>query len=85
MSARAFSTLDVGEQTGALPEMLLKIADNFDEEVDNAVAGELTCTNGQRVVFKGRRNTGRRKELLKHGKSICRYGGQVITREQHST
>jgi len=31
------SMVDVGEQTGALPEMLLKIADNYDEEVDNAV------------------------------------------------
>src|SRR6185437_1507655 len=30
------SMVDVGEQTGALPEMLLKIADNYDEEVDNA-------------------------------------------------
>jgi type IV pilus assembly protein PilC len=30
--------VDVGEQTGALPEMLLKIADNYDDEVDNAVA-----------------------------------------------
>ena len=28
--------VDVGEQTGALPEMLMKIADNCDEEVDNA-------------------------------------------------
>jgi len=25
--------VDGGEQTGALPEMLLKIADNYDEEV----------------------------------------------------
>jgi type IV pilus assembly protein PilC len=32
------SMVDVGEQTGALPEMLLKIADNYDEEVDNAVS-----------------------------------------------
>jgi type IV pilus assembly protein PilC len=32
------SMVDVGEQTGALPEMLLKIADNYDDEVDNAVA-----------------------------------------------
>lgn len=32
------SMVDVGEQTGALPEMLMKIADNFDEEVDNAVS-----------------------------------------------
>ncbi|MCX6927504.1 MAG: type II secretion system F family protein [Verrucomicrobia bacterium] len=29
--------VDVGEETGALPEMLLKIADTYDEEVDNAV------------------------------------------------
>jgi len=32
------SMVDVGEQTGALPEMWLKIADNYDDEVDNAVA-----------------------------------------------
>ncbi len=32
------SMVDVGEQTGALPEMLMKIADNFDDEVDNAVS-----------------------------------------------
>jgi type IV pilus assembly protein PilC len=30
--------VDIGEQTGALPDMLMKIADNYDEEVDNAVA-----------------------------------------------
>jgi type IV pilus assembly protein PilC len=29
--------VDVGEQTGALPNMLLRIADNYDDEVDNAV------------------------------------------------
>jgi type IV pilus assembly protein PilC len=29
--------VDVGEQTGALPDMLIKIADGYDEEVDNAV------------------------------------------------
>jgi type IV pilus assembly protein PilC len=32
------SMVDVGEQTGALPEMLLRIADNYEEEVDNSVA-----------------------------------------------
>lgn len=32
------SMVDVGEQTGALPEMLMKIADVYDDEVDNAVA-----------------------------------------------
>ena len=30
--------VDVGEQTGALPEMLMKVADDYEEEVDNAVS-----------------------------------------------
>jgi len=29
--------VDVGEQTGALPDLLMKIADNYDDQVDNAV------------------------------------------------
>ena len=33
------SMIDVGEETGQLPEMLLKIAEVYDDEVDNAVAG----------------------------------------------
>src|SRR3989475_2000462 len=32
------SMVDVGEQTGALPDMLMKIADTYDDEVDNAVS-----------------------------------------------
>ena len=32
------SMVDVGEETGQLPEMLLKIAEVYDDEVDNAVA-----------------------------------------------
>ncbi|MDR1789020.1 MAG: type II secretion system F family protein [Opitutaceae bacterium] len=31
------SMIEVGEETGALPEMLNRIADTYDEEVDNAV------------------------------------------------
>ncbi|MBV9463527.1 MAG: type II secretion system F family protein [Verrucomicrobiae bacterium] len=32
------SMIDVGEQTGALPDMLMRIADAFDNEVDNSVS-----------------------------------------------
>ena len=33
------SMVEVGEETGALPEMLTRIANTYDDEVDNAVAG----------------------------------------------
>ncbi len=33
------SMVDVGEETGQLPDMLLKIAEVYDDEVDNSVAG----------------------------------------------
>ena len=45
------SMVDVGEQTGALPEMLLKIADNYDEEVDNAVAAMTSLLEPIVIVF----------------------------------
>ncbi len=32
------SMIEVGEETGALPDMLSRIADTYDEEVDNAVS-----------------------------------------------
>jgi type IV pilus assembly protein PilC len=45
------SMVDVGEQTGALPEMLMKIADNYDEEVDNAVAAMTSLLEPIIIVF----------------------------------
>jgi len=45
------SMVDVGEQTGALPEMLLKISDNFDEEVDNAVSAMTSLLEPIMIVF----------------------------------
>jgi type IV pilus assembly protein PilC len=45
------SMIDVGEQTGALPEMLMRIADNFDEEVDNAVAAMTSLLEPIMIVF----------------------------------
>ncbi len=45
------SMVDVGEQTGALPEMLLKIADTFDDEVDNAVGSMTSLLEPIMIVF----------------------------------
>jgi len=47
------SMVDVGEQTGALPEMLLKIADNYDEEVDNAVTAMTSLLEPIMIVLLG--------------------------------
>src|SRR3989440_3284030 len=45
------SMVDVGEQTGALPELLLKIAANYDQEVDNAVAAMTSLLEPIMIVF----------------------------------
>jgi type IV pilus assembly protein PilC len=45
------SMVDVGEQTGAMPEMLLKIADNYEEEVDNAVSAMTSLLEPIMIVF----------------------------------
>ena len=45
------SMIDVGEETGQLPEMLLKVADVFDDEVDNAVAGLTSLLEPIMIVF----------------------------------
>jgi type IV pilus assembly protein PilC len=43
--------VDVGEQTGALPDMLMKIADNCDQDVDNAVTAMTSLLEPVLIVF----------------------------------
>jgi len=43
--------VDVGEQTGALPEMLMKIADNYDGEVENAATALTSVLEPIMIVF----------------------------------
>jgi type IV pilus assembly protein PilC len=45
------SLIDVGEHTGQLPEMLTKVADIYDEEVDAAVAGLSALIEPILIVF----------------------------------
>jgi type IV pilus assembly protein PilC len=45
------SMIEVGEETGALPEMLTRIADSYDDEVDNAVAGLTSIIEPIMIVF----------------------------------
>ncbi|MFY7895290.1 MAG: type II secretion system F family protein, partial [Phycisphaerales bacterium] len=45
--------IDVGEETGELDQMLMKIADNYDEEVDVAVASLVSLLEPLMVVFLG--------------------------------
>ena len=45
------SMIDVGEETGQLPEMLLKIAEVYDDEVDNAVTGLTSLLEPIMIVF----------------------------------
>src|SRR5881296_1889045 len=55
-TSRAFppmviSMIDVGEETGKLPDMLLKIADVYDDEVDNSVAALTSMLEPIMIVF----------------------------------
>ena len=43
--------VDVGEQTGALPDMLLKIADTCDDDVDNAVNAMTALLEPILIIF----------------------------------
>ena len=45
------SMIDVGEETGQLPEMLLKVADVYDDEVDNAVAALTAMLEPIMIIF----------------------------------
>ena len=45
------SMVQVGEETGQLPEMLSRVADNYDEEVDNAVGALTSIIEPLLIVF----------------------------------
>ena len=45
------SMIEVGEETGALPDMLTRIADTYDEEVDNAVTSITSIIEPIMIVF----------------------------------
>lgn len=45
------SMIEVGEETGQLPEMLNRVADNYDEEVDNAVGSITAIIEPIMIVF----------------------------------
>src|SRR5689334_341078 len=47
------SMINVGEQTGGLDEMLTKIADFYDDEVDAAVSGLMAMMEPMMIVFLG--------------------------------
>lgn len=45
------SMVEVGEETGALPDMLTRIADTYDDEVDNAVTSITSIIEPIMIVF----------------------------------
>ncbi len=45
------SMVQVGEETGQLPEMLTRVANTFDDEVDNAVAGMTAAIEPALIIF----------------------------------
>ncbi len=51
--AMVVQMINVGESTGALDQMLVKIADFYDDEVDNAVANLTTMLEPLMMVFLG--------------------------------
>ena len=51
MATMVVSMVEVGEETGGLPEMLMKVADSYDEEVDNTVAGLTSIIEPVLIIF----------------------------------
>ncbi len=45
------SMVEIGEETGELPDMLTRIADNYDEDVDNAVASMTSLIEPVMIVL----------------------------------
>ncbi|RKX33246.1 MAG: type II secretion system F family protein [Verrucomicrobia bacterium] len=45
------SMVEVGDETGRLPEMLMKIAERYDEEVDTTVAGLTSIIEPVLIIF----------------------------------
>ena len=45
------SMVQVGEETGALPDMLTRVANTYDDEVDNAVAGMTAAIEPALIIF----------------------------------
>ena len=45
------SMVDVGEETGQLPDMLMKVAEVYDEEVDNSVTALTAMLEPLMIVF----------------------------------
>jgi type IV pilus assembly protein PilC len=45
------SMVDVGENTGALPDMLMKIADVYEDEVDNAISAAVSLLEPVMIIF----------------------------------
>ena len=45
------SMVQVGEETGALPDMLMKVADTYDDEVDTAVEALTSIIEPFLIIF----------------------------------
>ena len=45
------SMVQVGEETGGLPDMLTRVANTYDDEVDNAVAGLTAAIEPALIIF----------------------------------